>query len=188
MASSLSLIMINSRQGDLFTGEPRIYETKMVDQLYYCALISHSQQIIDLIFGELEYIAITQLDHDQPLTMMSSIISKYKNMFENSALRHEVCLGLLTFLSNVMGHIVKSDYSLYETGKGLNKLMRVSSLLRCVFVPIVQSIYTALFKEKGQFENLGNFIIFEISYRIQANLHKDFERYLGIFDYFQGNC
>jgi hypothetical protein len=53
-----------------------------------------------------------------------------------------------------MGHTIKKDYSLYESGRGFDKLRQVSSLIRCVFIPIVQSCYLSLFKF-GDFLDFG---------------------------------
>ncbi|CAI2371899.1 unnamed protein product [Moneuplotes crassus] len=176
LCAYLSLILAESRNSDLFQGDPREHEKEMVNLLYYSALISNSPDFIDLIFGELEYISRALLDHGLPLTLISNVISNHNSqMFGNSLsikdsdtqIKNEVivfesesdgaimlnsnknnpkfCISILNFLSNIMGHIVKSDYSLYESGGGHQNLQMASRQIRCIFIPIVEFVYSSIF-------------------------------------------
>jgi hypothetical protein len=53
IATSLGMMLSSSRNSSLFKAKPKLYEHKIVDKLYYCALISYSTEVIDLIFTEM---------------------------------------------------------------------------------------------------------------------------------------
>lgn len=65
------------------------------------------------------------------------------------------CISLLTYLANIMGHIIKSDYSLYESGGGERNLRASSSQIRSVFIPIIKFVYNSIFKNDKFHNHIG---------------------------------
>ena len=95
IVSSLKLIFENSRNSTLFSSALKFYEYKIVDKLYYCSLISYSQNVIDVIFNELEYIAILQIEDNRPLTVISDTVRRHQNTLKMSEMNQEICFSFV---------------------------------------------------------------------------------------------
>jgi len=149
--------MKSCHDSQLFTSQPKLSEHKIVDKVYYCCLLSRSTQVIDLLFTELEQISIKLLDNGQDLLVISDTIIRHQKTLCMSPFKEQLCCGLLNLIAGVMGHILKKDYSDYLSGKESEKLQYYSSLIRCIFVPIVETCYKALYAEKSQTIKYGKF-------------------------------
>lgn len=91
IATSLGMMLSSSRNSSLFKAKPKLYEHRIVDKLYYCALISYSTEVIDLIFTELGKISISLVESGQNLTVISDTIFRHQNTLCFSEMKEELC-------------------------------------------------------------------------------------------------
>lgn len=89
LCTFLTTILAESRKHSYFTKEPTETEKEIISLLYYSALISSSEQLTSLIFGELEYISRTMLEHGMDLSLIGAIVKKFNSQVFAESLADE---------------------------------------------------------------------------------------------------
>ena len=148
MVTSLNLILASARMSNLFSSSPKLYEYQIIDKLYSCALESYSKDIIDVIFNELEYIAIKLIDCSQKLDAFVNTIQRNKINLRLKSIKYYISASLVNLLAKILEHFVKENYTDFIGERDEKNIKHISSHMKDLIVPVVESINGVMDEEK----------------------------------------
>lgn len=140
LVTSLNLILSSARMSNLFSSSPKFYEYKIIDTLYYCAVVSYSQEIIDVIFNELEYIAIKLIESGQSLIPIANSIRRHMIALRLKDMKYYISVSLVNLMSKILEHFVKENYADISRERNINFMRKISTLFTPIIIPVVRSI------------------------------------------------
>ena len=148
MVTSLNLILSSARISNLFSSSPKYYEYQIIDKLYVWALESYSKDIIDVIFNELEYIAIKLIGCTQKLDAFVNTILRNKTNLIHKDIKYYISVSLVNLCAKILEHFVKENYNDFTGKRNEKNIMHISSHLKDLIIPVVESIYGVISEEK----------------------------------------